>query len=435
MRLVVVGGQAAGMSAAARARRLWGGLEIQVLERGEWISFGRCGLPYYLEGRVGALEELAAHTPEYFRRERNIAVRTGVEVAAIAPARREVALAGGERIAYDRLVVAMGARPKGTGLPGGGLPQVFALHSARDAARLGEFLERRRPRRAVVVGAGYLGLEAAEALRTRGVSAVTILEAAADVLSRGDAELTRRVRAHLERFHIELRTGVEVRGIEPERVAGVPAEVVVLAAGFQPNTELAAQAGLELGPSGGIRVSDRMETNLAGVYAAGDCVEVPHLVTGRPVYRPLGTTASKTGRVAGANAAGERERFRGVAGTSILGCCGLGIALTGLSETQARQEGFDAAAVWIEALDKRRYFGGRLTGVGLVGDRRSGRLLGGTVLGEEEAALRINVIAAALSRQMHVEEFQHLDLAYAPPFAPVWDPLLIAAQQLVKLLH
>jgi NADPH-dependent 2,4-dienoyl-CoA reductase/sulfur reductase-like enzyme len=423
------------MSAAARARRLSGGLEIQVLERGEWVSFGRCGLPYYLEGRVGALEELAVHTPEYFRRERNITVRTGVEVAAIAPARREVVLKGGERIACDRLVVATGARPNGTRLPGAGLEQVFTLHSARDAARLGQFLERRRPGRGVVVGAGYLGLEATEALRTRGVGAVTILEARGDVLGRGDAELTRRVRAHLERLHIELRTGVEVRGIEPERVAGVAAEVVVLAVGFQPDTELAAEAGLELGRSGGIRVSDRMETNLSGVYAAGDCVEVSHLVTGRPVYLPLGTTANKTGRVAGANAAGERERFRGVAGTSILGCCGLGIALTGLSETQARQEGFDPVAVWIEAPDKPRYFGGRLTSVGLVGDRRSGRLLGGAVLGEEGAALRVNVVAAALSRQTLVEEFQHLDLAYSPPFAPVWDPLLIAAQQLVKLIH
>jgi len=435
MRLVVVGGQAAGLSAAARARRLSGALEILVLEQSEWVSFGACGLPYYLEGRVGALEELAVYSVEYLRRERNIAVRTGVEAISIAPGRREVVLAGGERIPYDRLVVATGARPKGTSLPGAGLPHVFPLRSPRDAARLREFLERRHPGRAVVIGAGYLGLEVAEALRTRGVSRVTILEGADDVLGRQDPELTRRLRSHLEAFRLELHTGTPVAGIEREQVSGVPAEVVVLAAGFRPNSELAAAAGLELGLSGAIRVSDQMETSVSGVYAAGDCAEVRHLVTGRPVYLPLGTTANKMGRVAGANAAGERERFPGVAGTRILRCCGLAIAVTGLSETQARQEGFDPAAAWIEAPDRPHYFGGRPSTVGLLADRRSGRLLGATVLGEEGVAGRINVVAAVLARRMGLEEFQHLDLAYSPPFAPPWDPLLIAAQQLVKLLH
>ncbi len=430
MRLVVIGGQGAGMSAAARARRLDGALEIVVLERGPWVSFGACGLPYYLEGRVGTLEELALHTPEYFRRERHLEVRTEVEVTALRPARREVVLAGGERIPYDRLVLATGARPAGTRLPGAGLAHVFTLHLPQDAERLREFLDGRRPRRAVVIGAGYLGLVAAEALRTRGVSAVIILEASNDVLGRHDPELTRRLRSQLERFRIELRTRTAVA-----EIGAVPVELVVLAAGFQPNSELAADAGIELGASGAIRVSDRMETSAPQVYAAGDCAETLHLVTGRPVYLPLGTTANKMGRVAGANAAGERERFPGVAGTFIVRCCGLGIAVTGLSEAQARQEGFDPVAVWIEAPDKPRYFGGRATAVGLVADRRSGRLLGASVLGEEGVAGRINVVAAALAGKLPLEEFQHLDLAYSPPFAPLWDPLLIAVQQLTKLLH
>jgi len=434
MPLVVIGGQAAGLSAATRARRLAGTLEILVLERSEWLSFGACGLPYYLEGRVGALEELVVYSAEYFRRERNIAVRTGVEVTAIAPARREVVLAGGERIPYDCLVVATGARPEGTRLRGAGLPHVFTLHSPQDAVRLREFLEHRHPSRAVVIGAGYLGLEVAEALRTRGVSQVSILEATSDVLGRQDPELTRRLRAHLQPFRVALQTDTPIEALDPDPVACAPAELVVLAAGFRPNAELAAEAGLELGAGGAIRVSDRTETSVAGVYAAGDCAEVLHLVTGRPVYLPLGTTANKTGRVAGANAAGERERFPGVAGTRILRCCGLGIAVTGLSETQARQEGFHPVAVWIEAPDKPRYFGGGPSAVGLVADRSSGRLLGATVLGQEGVAGRINVVAAALARQMRLDEFEHLDLAYSPPFAPLWDPLLIAAQQLAKLL-
>ncbi len=435
MRLVVIGGQAAGLSAAARARRTDAGLEIQVLEASPWVSLGACGLPSYLAGRVRSLEELVVYTPEYFRRERNIAVRTGAEVRAIAHARRQVEVGGSERVPYDRLVVATGARAGCANIPGADLPHVFALHTPRDAQRLREFLEQQRPGRAAVVGASYVGLEAVEALRQRGVGHVTVFEGGSDVLGRQDPELTSRVRQHLERFEVELRTGTTVAGVEPGRLAGEPCEVVVLAAGFRPNVELAAEAGIELGRTGAIRVSERMETNLTGVYAAGDCAETVHLVTGRPVYLPLGTTANKMGRVAGANAAGGRERFPGVAGTSIVPCCGLSIGVTGLSETQARQEGFDAAAVWIEAPDRPRYVEARPTAVGLVADRRTARILGASVLGERDVAGRINVVAAALTRQMRLEEFEQLDLAYTPPCAPLWDPLLIAAQQLTRLLH
>lgn len=435
MRLVVIGGQAAGLSAAARARRIDRGLEILVLEKGQRISFGACGLPYYLERRVQSLEELSVYTPEYFRRERDIAVRTGAEVAAIAHARRQVLLADAEAIHYDRLVVATGARADRAGVEGVELPHVFTLHTPEDAARLRTELDERRPRSAAVIGAGYIGLETTDALRTGGVSAVTIFEATPCVLSRQDAELTRRLTEHLGRFGIELRTGAPVTSIEPNRVADFPCELVVLATGFRPNVELAAEAGVELGRTGAIRTSDRMETNLNGVYAAGDCAEALHLVSGRPVYLPLGTTANKMGRVAGANAAGARERFEGVTGTTILRVCGLGVAMTGLSEAQARKEGFDPAEVWIDAQDRPRYFGARPIAIHLVADRRSGRLLGGTVIGEEGVAGRINVIATALSAQMRLEQFQQLDLAYSPPFAPVWDPLLVAAQQLAKLLH
>jgi NADPH-dependent 2,4-dienoyl-CoA reductase/sulfur reductase-like enzyme len=177
-----------------------------------------------------------------------------------------------------------------------------------------------------------------------------------------------------------------------------------------------------------------METNLTGVYAAGDCVETTHVVTGRPVYIPLGTTANKTGRVAGAGAAGKRERFGGVAGTSIVSVFGMGFACTGLSDAQARAEGFSPAAARIEAYSKPRYFGGRPTTVELVADRATRRLLGGSVIGEDGAAGRIDVIAAALHARLRADDFEQLDLAYSPPFAPVWDPLLIAAQQLMKEL-
>lgn len=433
MRLLVIGGVAAGLSAASRARRLDKNLEIIVLEKGATISYAACGLPYLIEGRVQDPKELIVYTPDYFARRRNITVRTRAEVVAIQHSRREVVLAGGERIHYDKLVVATGARPDRRLLAGRNLPNIFTLHTLDDALRLREFLAARRPRRAAVIGAGYIGLEAAEALRTQGLR-VTVFEASGNLLDRDDPGLTQALARHLERCNIELRLNQPVRSLEPDRVNDTPCDLAVLSAGFLPNVEVAAEAGVELGPTGALRVSELMETNLSCVYAAGDCAETVHLVTGRPVWIPLGTTANKMGRVAGANAAGRRERFPGVVGTSIVRAAGLGVALTGLSEAEARKQGFDPVAARIEALERARYFRGKRITVELVADRGSGRLLGGYVLGEQGVAGRINVLAAAVTARMRLDEFQHLDLAYAPPFAQVWDPLLIAAQQLLKKL-
>jgi NADPH-dependent 2,4-dienoyl-CoA reductase/sulfur reductase-like enzyme len=433
MRLVVIGGVAAGLSAAARARRLDRNLEIIVLEKGHTVSYAACGLPYLVEGRVRDVAELIVYTPEYFARERNIAVRTGTEAVAIHHSRRQVVLTGGERVAYDKLVIATGARPDRRLTAEKNLPHVFTLHTLDDALRLRECLSRPGLRRAVVVGAGYIGLEAAEALRTHGLR-VTVFEASPYVLGREDAELTQMVARHLERCGIELRLYQPVKTMEANCVNDTPCDLAVLTAGFRPNVELAVEAGVEPGPTGALRVSERMETNLPGVYAAGDCAETMHLVTNRPVWMPLGTTANKMGRVAGANAAGRLERFPGIAGTSIVRAAGLGIAITGLSEAEAKKEGFDPVAVRIEARERARYFGGKRITVELVADRGSRRLLGGSVVGEAGVAGRINVLATAVTARMRVEDFQHLDLAYAPPFAPVWDPLLLAAQQLMKKL-
>lgn len=426
MRLLVIGGVAAGLSAAARARRIDPSLEIVVLEKGADISYGACGLPYYLEGRVRRAEQLIVYTPEYFRKERNIAVRTGARVVSISHPRREVALDGGERVHYDRLVIATGARPHTTDFEGATLPHVFTLHTLADAERLKAYLRDKQPKHAVVIGAGYIGLEAADALRRNGL-AVTIVEQSPHVLGRADAELTKAVRDRLERFRVELQLNTRASDVAAR-------ELVILATGLQPNVEITVDAGIEIGRTGAIRVDEHMETNLRGVYAAGDCAEAMHLVTGRPAYIPLGTTANKMGRVAGANAAGRRERFGGVVGTAIVNIFGMGVAFSGLSADQARREGFSPVAARITARNRPGYFGGKPITVELVADAGTRRLLGGSVWGEDGVEGRINVIATALHNRMRVEDVEQIDLAYAPPFATVWDPVLIAAQQLSKLV-
>jgi NADPH-dependent 2,4-dienoyl-CoA reductase/sulfur reductase-like enzyme len=431
--LLVIGGVAAGLSAAARARRLDPRLEIVVLERGPVISYGACGLPYFVEGRVRNAGQLIVYTPEYFRKERKIDVRTGARAVSVSHPRREVLLESGVKLRYDRLVIATGARCDTRTIPGANGPQVFTLHTLDDAGRMRRFIAERRPRRAVVVGAGYVGIEAADALRRNGLR-VTVIERGRDVLKRDDPALTEAVRKQLEQHGVELRCETEVRAIEPDNVAGVPCDIAVVCGGFKPNTEMAAEAGIELGRTGAIRTDERMETNLRGVFAAGDCAETIHLVTGRPVWIPLGTTANKTGRVAGANAAGARERFPGVAGTLIVAIFGKGFAVTGLTMEQARAEGFSPVSARVEARSRPRYFDGKKATIELVADRASGRLLGGSVIAEQGAAGSVNVIATALQARLRLDDFEQLDLAYSPPFSTVWDPLLICAQQLRRAI-
>jgi NADPH-dependent 2,4-dienoyl-CoA reductase/sulfur reductase-like enzyme len=417
------------MSAAARARRVDRSLEIVVLEKGNTVSYSACGLPYFVSGEVRRLDDLIVHTPEFFERERNIEVRKGTEVIAIEHGRRRVVTKDGAAVSYDKLVIATGARQDTSEPVDIDAARVFRLQTIEDASRMSTFIAAHRPKTAVVAGAGYIGIEAAEALRTNGVR-VRIIDSNPDVLGSEDEVLTALVKRHLAVFGVSLECGARV-----DRATAIGVDMVVLATGLKPNVELAVGAGIETGRTGAIRVDDRMETNFGGVFAAGDCAETLHRVTGRPAYVPLGTTANKMGRVAGANAAGARERFSGVVGTSIVRVFGLGIGVTGLSLRQARREAFDPVSARIESRDRAAYFRGRPVMVELVSDRSTRRLLGGTVTGEDGVAGRVNVIATALSAKMTVDDFVELDLAYAPPYAPVWDPVLTAARQLIKLME
>lgn len=447
-RLVVIGGVAAGLSAASRARRVNPRLEILVYEKGPDISYSACGLPHFIAGQVAEAGALRVYSADFFRTRRSIQVFTNHEVTEISTGRRRVTVAargdGFEEVHYDRLIISTGAEPAQPAIPGLDLSGVFEVNDLQAALALKKFLESERPRTAAIVGGGYIGLETAEALAARGVE-VTLMERSAGLFEAVDEDVAAPIQKELEAHNVRALKGAPVAALvgDPRgRVRRVvweggesEVDLVVLATGVRPRVKLAEAAGIRLGPTGAIAVSELMETNEAAVYAAGDCAEAMHLVSGRPAYFPLGTTANKQGRVAGENAAGGRARFAGIVGTAVVKVFSLEVARTGLSLAQARASGFSARAATVHAAARARYLGGKDILVKLVADRASGRLLGAQMAGVEGVAKRIDVLATALQARMTVEQVAELDLSYAPPFSTVWDPVLIAAQEMLRELR
>jgi NADPH-dependent 2,4-dienoyl-CoA reductase/sulfur reductase-like enzyme len=456
-RLLVIGGVAAGLSAASRARKIDPRLSITVLEQGHDISYGSCGLPYLVAGQVCSPDQLTVYSADFFRQQRNIEVITGMRAVEIEPGRRRVRAADVETrqerpFHFDRLVIATGARPKWPQIPGIELPGVFQANNLEGGRKLLAFLAEgpRHPRRAIILGGGYIGLEYAEALRRRGLE-VAVLEASEQILEGFDPEITEWVEALLAQHGVTLIKGASAAvilgdgavarvkwhspsGSAQTGAGDIDADLVLVATGLEPRAELALAAGLALGPAGSIAVDDRQLTSLPGLYAAGDCAQAWHLITGRPVYMPLGTTANKQGRVAGENAAGGRARFPGIVGTAAVRLFELECARTGLSENEAHAAGFRFVSATIEQASRASYLGGKPIRVKLLAERNSGRLLGGQMAGQEGVAKRIDVVATALHARMTAEQLAALDLTYAPPFAPVWDPVLVAAQALLRRL-
>ena len=439
----MIGGVAAGMSAASRARRINPQLEIVVLEKGDHVSYGTCGLAYLVSGVVAEPELLMVYSPEFFRDQRGISVYTRSEAVEIVPGKKQVVVRRGEEtsaVSYDKLILTTGGAPT-VSIPGADSPGVFTCNNLANALALRSYLLERRPRRGLVIGAGYIGLEVAEALRVRGLE-VTLLEQSQHLLEDSEPEIRQWVEERLAAHSVRIMLKTQVRSIDPTPDGSlvvscdsrqvITTDVVVLATGLAPRAELAACAGIELGVTGAIRTDGRQQTNLPGIYAAGDCVETLHRVTGGPVYMPLGTTANKQGRVAGENAAGGNATFPGVVGTLVTKVFELEVARTGLSWAAARGTGFQPEIVKIDTRSQAKYLAGKPLRVTLVVDRPSGRLLGGQLAGEEGAARRVDVLATALTSGMTVADFVHLDLGYAPPFGPVYDPLLVAAWEALR---
>lgn len=425
-----------------QARRTTPDLPITVLEKTGDISYGACGLPYVISGLIPTLERLVIHTPDYFREEHNIQIHLRTEATEILPARSIVRVRAGEEtreLNFTNLILAMGASAVCPPLPGHDLAGIFVLRQLQDGRRLLQFIERERPRAGVIVGAGYIGLEMTEAFRARGLD-TTIIESSDKMMSTIGGRLRDRVVDELRGQGVEVITGEKVVAFEGRdgRVAQVITEsgrafeagLVVIGVGVRPAVEIAKRAGLEIGESGAIATDAMGRTSAANIFAAGDCCETLHRVSGRRVWFPLAQPAVRQGWVAGANAAGATPaaRFAGIVGTNAVKVFDLEVARTGLSMEEAQAENFDASIIEDESSSRAGYYpgGGKIL-TRIIYDK-SGRLLGAQMVGPEGVAGRIDVYAAALHANLKIEDLNRFDLAYAPPFAPTIDPILRATK-------
>jgi NADPH-dependent 2,4-dienoyl-CoA reductase/sulfur reductase-like enzyme len=442
-RLVIVGGDAGGMAAISQVRKRAPDKEIVALERGHWTSYSACGIPYLVSGEISDVDRLVARTPQQFRDRDRVDVRMQHEVTAIDLGARRVEVRDLTRdrtylLPFDELLIGTGGRPLRPPLPGIDLPFVHGVQTLDDALHLVERAKAVACERVVVVGGGYIGLEIAEAFLQWGAT-VTVVEQGEHVLGLLDADMGERVTAAMRQHGIDVRTGTAVLGFDEGRVhteAGdLAADVVLLGIGVAPNSGLAEEAGITVGVRNAISVDRRQRTSAEGVWAAGDCCESTHLVSGQKVHLPLGTVANKQSRVAGINIGGGYATFPGVLGTAITRFCEIEVARTGLNEREALAAGFEPAAVTIESTTAAGYMPGtRHMAVKMVAERGTGRLLGAQIVGGLGAAKRIDTCAVALTAGMSVHEVLDLDLAYAPPFSSVWDPVLVAAREAVKLV-
>ncbi|KOG30583.1 flavoprotein oxidoreductase [Streptomyces resistomycificus] len=448
-RLVVIGGDAAGMSAASQARRMKGPdeLEIVAFERGHFTSYSACGIPYWVGGDVTDRDRLIARSPqEHQSRDIDLRMRTEVTEIDVAGGRvraRDVDSGAESWTSYDKLVIATGARPIRPDMPGADASGVHGVQTLDDGQALLDTLARTRGRRAVVVGAGYIGVEMAEALIKRDYE-VTVVNRGSEPMSTLDPDMGRLVHEAMEGLGITMVNDTEVTKLLTDddgrvravvtRDAEYPADVVVLGIGVRPETGLAQAAGLPLGTHGGLLTDLAMRVRgYENVWAGGDCVEVLDLVSGQERHVPLGTHANKHGQVIGTNAGGGYATFPGVVGTAVSKVCDLEIARTGLREKDARRVGLRFESVTVESTSRAGYYpGASPMTVKMLAERRTGRLLGVQIVGREGAGKRVDIAAVALTAGMTVDQMTALDLGYAPPFSPVWDPVLVAARKAAR---
>ena len=440
MKVVIVGGVAGGATAAARIRRLNEQAEIVVFERSGFISYANCGLPYYIGGVIEDPEELTLQTPESFFSRFRVSMRVRHEVTAIHPDKKAVSvtdLETGEVFeeSYDKLILSPGAKPTQPRLPGVGLNKLFTLRTVEDTFRIKAYISENHPKSAVLAGGGFISLELAENLRELGME-VTIVQRPKQLMNPFDPDMAAFIHSEMRRHGVKLALGHTVEGFE-EKDGGVDvllkdeaplhADMVVLAIGVSPDTQLAQDAGLELGVKGSIVVNDRMETSVPNIYAVGDAVQVKHFVTGQDVLLSLAGPANKQGRIAADNICGGDSHYTGSQGSSVIKVFDMTAATTGVNETNAKKAGLDVDTVILSPMSHAGYYpGGKVMTMKVVFEKETYRLLGAQIVGYEGVDKRIDVLATAIRAGLKATELKDLDLAYAPPYSSAKDPVNMA---------
>ncbi|WP_312700821.1 FAD-dependent oxidoreductase [Sedimentibacter sp.] len=431
MKVIIIGAVAAGTSAATEIRRNDPNAEIAVYEKDKFISYAGCGMPFYISNEFNDFNGLVPRNAEFFKTKRNIDIYTEHEVLSVDKENKTVTvknLKNGEIFEdnYDKLVLATGATSKVPEIKGAERSNVFLLRNINDMNRIKSFVEQMSPRKAVIIGSGFIGMEMCEAFVNLGMD-VTII--ARSSLSKGiDRDMSVFIERHLKEKGVRVYTDTQTKEINENGVilgdgSLAEADIVLLAAGIKPNTELAAQIGVELGVNGAIKVDKQMRTNIDDVYSCGDCAESYNAVTGKTMYRPLGSTANKMGTIAGSNITGKNEEFMGVLGTGIYRIFDMTVGQTGLSEEEAIKQGYNVVAVKDEKMDKPDYMGGRPIIIKAVADKDTNTLLGAQVIGYDGIDKRLDVLVTAITLKIKPENFIHLDLSYSPPYSIPRDPI------------
>ena len=432
MRILVIGAVAAGTSAAAKARRNNDQAEIVIYEKDNHISYSGCGLPYYIGGEIETLDELTPRNPGFFKKKYNIDVEVLHEVISVDAEAKTINvknLQTGEIFTdhYDVLIVSTGATPIVPPVEKIESDHVFFLRNVNSAKRIADYIQLKKPQHAVVVGTGFIGFEMLENLMHAGIQ-VTIVERNEKITPNLDGDMARFLQTTLVKKGVNIKVSAEVLEIKNDTVVlstgeEIAAELIIMATGVRPNVSLATSFGVELGETGAIKVNEYMQTNIKDVYACGDCIETFSLITHKPVYRPLGSTANKTGRIAGDVATGGRLTYKGNLSTGIFKLFDLVVATTGLTESEAIKEGYDIEVCHNIKPDKPAYFHGKEMVIKAIADKKSQKILGVQIVGYEGVDKRIDVFATLITYGATVDELFHLDLAYAPPFSTTKDPV------------
>lgn len=445
-KIIVIGGDAAGMSAASKIRRTHKNWEITVFEKSPHTSYSACGMPYLIAGQVDRPEKLIARKPETFIEDYNIQAKTLHEVIQIDSDKQKVLVKDLEKDeafwgSYDKLLIATGASPNKPAIPKIDTQGVFCLSTLQSGIEVWQYMEKHKPKKAVIVGGGYIGVEMAEALLEKGLE-VTLIDRSAYIMKTLDRDMSEEICQSMRKAGVHLLLEESLTAIETDEnqqliavktdKEQITTDLVILGMGVKPNTKIAEEAGIKLFDTGAILVNEKMETSIHNIWAAGDCASSYHLLKEKPMFIALGTVANKHGLVAGSNMAGEKSIFPGVLGTAITRFQELEIARTGLTEMEAKSMGLEYKVATINASNYAGYYpGAGKIKVKLLARKDNLQIIGAQIVGKKGSGKRIDTIVAAISAKQTAQDLVMMDLAYAPPFSNVWDPVQIAARQLL----